>query len=38
VAAPSSGNANDQGPIQAAEQQYHTMGDKDYVQQHGSGY
>jgi hypothetical protein len=33
-----SGNANDQGPIQTAEQQYHTMGDKDYVQQHGSGY
>jgi hypothetical protein len=38
VAAPSSGNTADQGPIQAAEQQYHTMGDKDYVQQHGSGY
>lgn len=38
IAAPSSGNTNDQGPIEAAEQQYHTMGDKDYVQQHGSGY
>ena len=38
LAAPSSGNTADQGPIQAAEQQYHTMGDKDYVQQHGSGY
>ena len=38
IAAPSSGNTADQGPIQAAEQQYHTMGDTDYVQQHGSGY
>ena len=27
-----------QGPIQTAENKYNTSGDKDYVQQHGSGF
>jgi hypothetical protein len=27
-----------QGPIQTAEGKYHTSGDKDYVQKHGSGF
>lgn len=40
VAAPakSPSSGPDTGPIQQAEQQYKTAGDKDYVQQHGSGY
>jgi hypothetical protein len=38
VAPPPPKDTSGQGPIQTAENQYNSHGDKDYVQKHGAGY
>jgi hypothetical protein len=38
VAPPPPKDTTGQGPIQNAENQYNSHGDKDYVQKHGAGY